>query len=79
MQLDNFYEIFQAKGKIRNYLKEKCYSEHYQQLSFKYFVISFSIPKLSSKEAQVQTTIIVPRSENQATATASAAAGTDLA
>ena len=36
-QPDNCDEILQAKAKLEKYLKEKCSSEHYQQLSFKYF------------------------------------------
>ena len=45
-QPDNFDEILQANAHVERYLKEKCSSEHYQQLSFKYFVKSFSILKL---------------------------------
>ena len=37
-QPDNFDEIFQVLAQLAKYLKEKCLSEHYQQLSFKYFV-----------------------------------------
>ena len=37
-QPDNFEEIFQILAQLAKYLKEKCWSEHYQQLSFKYFV-----------------------------------------
>ena len=36
----NFDEIFQSKAYLRNYLKGKCWSEYYQQLSFKYFLKS---------------------------------------
>ena len=39
------------------HLKEKCGLEHYQQLSLKYFVKSFSVQKLSSKVSSIQTTI----------------------
>ena len=48
-QPDNFDEIFLLKAWLAKYLKEKCWSEHYQQLSFKYLVKSFSIQKLLSK------------------------------
>ena len=48
-QPDNFDEILLAKAKLRKYLKEKCYSELHQQLSFKYFMKSYLIPKLLSK------------------------------
>ena len=37
-QLDNFGEILKLKANLGKYLKEKRQSEHYQQLSFKYFV-----------------------------------------
>ena len=40
-----FDEILQANAHVEKYLNEKCSSEHYQQLSFKYFVKSFSILK----------------------------------
>ena len=33
----NFDEIFQAKASFGKYLKEKCYSQNHQLLSFKYF------------------------------------------
>ena len=36
MQPDNVDEILQAKATLGNYLKEKCYSKHYQHFSFKY-------------------------------------------
>ena len=36
------------KAQLGKYLEEKSWSESYQQLSFKYFVKSFSIPKLSN-------------------------------
>ena len=48
-QPDIVDEISQAKTKFWKYSMKKCYSEHYQQLSFKYFVKSFLIRKLSSK------------------------------
>ena len=51
------FRAIQAFVQLAKYLKEKCWSEHYQQLSFKYFVKSFSIPLLSSKEPSIQTTI----------------------
>ena len=35
-----------GENSLENYLKEECLSENYQQLSFKYFVKVFSIPKL---------------------------------
>ena len=38
---------------------EKCYSKHYRQLSFKYFVKSLLILKLFSKVSLIQTTISV--------------------
>ena len=44
-----FDEIFQVKAYLEKILNEKCLLEHYQQLSFKYFVKAFLIPKLSSK------------------------------
>ena len=46
---DNYDEILQAEAKLEKYLKGKCYSEHYQQLSFNYFLKSFIFPKLLSK------------------------------
>ena len=48
-QPDNFDEILQANTHVERYLKEKCSSEHYQQLSFKYFIKSFLILKLLEK------------------------------
>ena len=39
------------------YLNEECWIEHYQQLSFKYFVKQFLITKLLSKKVWIQTTI----------------------
>ena len=48
-QPDNFDEILQAKETLGKYLNEKCYSEHCQQLSFKYFVKSILILKLLLK------------------------------
>ena len=45
----NFGEIRQAKVEFGKYLKEKCKSEPYQQLPFKYFVKSILISKLLSK------------------------------
>ena len=45
-QPDNFDEIFIGKSIFRI---EKWQSGHYQQLSFKTFINSFSIPKLLSK------------------------------
>ena len=39
-QPGNFDEISQAIAKLEKYSKEECCSEHYQQLSFKYFVKS---------------------------------------
>ena len=49
--------IFQQKHFVGKYLKEKCSSDYYQELSFKYFVRSFLIYKLSSKVAKFQTTV----------------------
>ena len=46
-----------ATVKSGKYFKGKCYSGHYQQLPFKYFVRSFLILKLLSKVSQIQTTI----------------------
>ena len=45
----NFDDIMQEKAKSGKYLMEKCQSEHYLQLSFKYFVKSLSMSKLLSK------------------------------
>ena len=56
--LDSFDKISEAKAKkLGKYLKEKCQVEHNQQFSFKYFVKSFLIPKVSSKVLQIQTKI----------------------
>ena len=49
--------IFQQKHFIGKYLKEKCSPNYNQGLSFKYFVKSFLIYKLSSKVAKIQTTV----------------------
>ena len=38
-------------------MKEKYLSEHYQQISFKYFVKSFLIIKLLPKVLKIQTTV----------------------
>ena len=43
---DNYDEILRAETKLEKYLKGKYYSEHYQQLSFSFFVKSFFSPKL---------------------------------
>ena len=43
---DNFDEISQAKAWLGKYLNGKWYLEHYQQLSFKYFIKWFEIFKL---------------------------------
>ena len=48
-QPDNFDENFSGNALLGKYLKRKCWLEQYQQLSFKYFVKSFIIPKLLSK------------------------------
>ena len=53
---DIFGEILQAKENLGKYLKEKCYSEDNQKLSNKYFVKSFSIPKLLSKVSSIEKT-----------------------
>ena len=37
-QPDNFGEIFQTEAWLGTYLKEKCYSDHYQELSIIFFV-----------------------------------------
>ena len=47
-QPDIFDHIFQDLSSLAKYLKEKCWSEYYQQLSFKYFVNPFLIQNLSS-------------------------------
>ena len=39
------------------WVKNKCKSRHYHQLSFKYFVKSFFITKLLSKVSKIQTKI----------------------
>ena len=46
------------RPKYGRYLKEKCSSEHCQQLSVNFFVKSFLIPKLLSKASSIQTTIL---------------------
>ena len=38
-------EISETKAKLVNYLKEKCSSEHYHKISFKYSVEAFLISK----------------------------------
>ena len=45
----DFDEILQAKANPGKYLEQKCYSEHYQQLPFKYFEKSVFIPKVLLK------------------------------
>ena len=52
-----FCEILLAKTKMPKYLKKKCYSNHNQQLSFKYFVKIISFHKLLPKLSWIQTTI----------------------
>ena len=42
---DNFSEIFRVKVELEIILKEKSQSEYYQQLSFKSFENSLSIPR----------------------------------
>ena len=42
---DNFSEIFRVKVELEIISKEKSQSEYYQQLSFKSFENSLSIPK----------------------------------
>ena len=49
MQHLDFDEILQVKAYCEEYLKEKCWLEHYQPLSFRYFVKLLLIPKLVSK------------------------------
>ena len=44
-QTDTFGEIFLKNANMGKYLKEKCLSEDYQQLSIKYSVKSFLISK----------------------------------
>ena len=58
-QPDKFDKIFQAKAYLGKYLKEKYFSDQYQQLSFKYFVKSLSTPKLLSKVSLIKTTIAI--------------------
>ena len=53
-----FCEIFHRKPSLEIYLKEKCSSDHYQQLSFQYFAKSFLISRLLSKVSEKQTTIL---------------------
>ena len=50
MQPD-FFHNFEGISQLEKYLTEKCYSEHYQQLSVKYFVKIF----LDSKEIMKST------------------------
>ena len=45
----NVDEILEGNAWIRNYLNESCLSKHYHQLSFKYLVKSFKIPKVIAK------------------------------
>ena len=56
-ELSKFDEIFLTKAELGKYLKEKCWSEHHLQLSFKYFAKYFFISKLLSKGAWIQTII----------------------
>ena len=49
--------ICRQKQSQKKYLIEKCQSEHYQQLSFKYFVKVCLILKLLPKVSLIQTTI----------------------
>ena len=37
-ELSKFDEIFLTKAELGKYLKEKCWSEHHLQLSFKYLL-----------------------------------------
>ena len=48
-QSDKVDEIFQAKTVLNEYLKKKCYSKQYQELSIKYFVKSSLIPEILPK------------------------------
>ena len=57
MLSDNFGEIFQLTAYLEKDLKEKCWLEHYQQLSFKYFVKPFLITKFLSNILYIQKTI----------------------
>ena len=41
--LAKFDKIVHTKVKLLTYSKEKCYSEHYQQPSLKFFTKSFSV------------------------------------
>ena len=43
-QHKDYNEILYAKAELGKYLMEKCYSEHFQNLSFKIFAKSFLIP-----------------------------------
>ena len=54
---DNFDEFLQATPFLETCFVDKCHSEDNQQLSFKYFVKSFSVLKLLEKVPQMQTTI----------------------
>ena len=56
-QPDNFDEILQLNAWEVKYLKEECQSEHYQKLSFKYFVKSCLVSKFMRKVLYRQTTI----------------------
>ena len=57
LYVNNFDEIFQAKAELAKFLKEKCSSEYYPQLFFKYSVKLFLIQKLLSKVSSIQTSI----------------------
>ena len=54
---DNFGKIFYRKASLGKYLKEKCSAEHFQQLSFKYFVIFFLMPESLLKVSLINMTI----------------------
>ena len=54
-QFDNFDETFETRVKLLKYLKEKCKSEEYDQVSFKYFARWSPIFNWYSKVSKVQT------------------------
>ena len=55
---DYFGDISLTKATFRKYLKEKCWSKSNTQLTFKYFVKLWLIPKLLSEVSKVQTTLV---------------------
>ena len=55
---DNFWYIFLIKASFEKYLKEKCLSDHKQQLPFNYFSKYCFNLKLFSKVSKFQTTLL---------------------